>query len=175
MGSNKMNNPRPRQVRPSFPPGPLGLAVAVCLALPIGALVWCEAVYLFFGITGEDAPDAVGFLAAVVAFGLAVGWPLFRAHRPAEVLRRACQLGMLVSGLLPVVAVAVLLLWQNASGRPDLGMGGLMLYALPYVALGIAALLAIVFGLGIRLSGRRLQRLPAAEEEPANEENGKAF
>ncbi|SEN24501.1 hypothetical protein [Nitrosomonas marina] len=151
-----MNDTHPRQIHQSCPSKLLSYAVAGALALPVGAVMWFETVYLFFGLTGEDPSDSFSFLAATVVFGFAFGWPVFRAYCTARVVQRACQLGLLVSNLLPVVAVAVLLLWQEASNRPDFGMGGLMLYALPYVALGLAVILVIGFGLGIHLAGRRL-------------------
>lgn len=166
MNLNKIGDHLQHQAHQPFPSGLLGVGAAVGLALPVGALAWFEAVYLFFGITGKDPQGAFSLLAAVVTFGFTFGWPIFRAHRPAQVVRRGCQLGLLVSGLLPVAAIAVMLLWENASGRPDLGMGGMMLYALPYVALGVAAVLAIIFGLGIRFAERRMQSRPAAGEEP---------
>lgn len=157
MDPNKRNEHRRQQAHRTSTPGPLGYAAAAGFAVPIGAIAWFEAVYLFFGITGEDPSAIFSFLAAGLAFGFAFGGPLVRARRPAQVVRRACQLGLLVAVLLPVVAVAVLLLWQSVPGRPDLGMGGLMLYSLPFVALGVAAVLALASGLGIRLAGRRLQ------------------
>jgi hypothetical protein len=156
MDPHRKNDDRQQQAHRPLPPGALSYVAAAGLAVPVGALAWFEAAYLCFGLTGEDPPEAFSFLAAVVSFGFAFGWMLFRARRPAHVVRRGCQLGLLISVLLPVVVIAVLLLWQNASDRPDLGMGGLMFYTLPYIALGVAAVLAIVFGLGIRLAERRL-------------------
>lgn len=135
----------------------LEYVTAVVLAAPVGAVAWFELVYLWFGLTGEDPPAAISSAMAIFAFGAAFGWPLYGAGCSAEVVRRGCHLGLLVALLLPLVAIAVLLLWQNASGRPDLGMGGLILYNLPFIALGVAAVLAIVFGLGSRWAGRRLQ------------------
>jgi hypothetical protein len=101
------------------------------LALPIGAIGWFELAYLFFGITGEDPPPSYNVSAAVAAFGVALAWPLLGTVRAAEVVRRSCRLGGIVTVLLPVVTIAVLLLWQSSTGRRDLGMGGLMLYSLP--------------------------------------------
>lgn len=163
MERNKSSS-RQRQEDRASTPGPLGYVAAAGLAVPVGAIAWFELVYLFFGLTGDDPPAAFSFVTAVVAFGLAFGWPLYRSHRPAEVVWRGCRLGLVVALLLPLVSIAVLFLWQNASGRRDLGMGGLMLYSLPFVALGMAAVLAIAFGLGTRGAGRRLQDRPPEEK-----------
>lgn len=111
--------------------------------------------YLFFGLTGEDPPASVDVAASLLAFGASFGWPLLGSRSVADVVRRGCRLGLLVTVLLPVVAVAVLLLWENAQGRRDLGMGGLILYNVPFIGLGLAAVLAVVFGLGARWAVRR--------------------
>jgi hypothetical protein len=119
---------------------------------------WFELVYLFFGITGEDPPASYSVMAAVAAFGVALAWPLFGTVRPAEVVRRSCRLGGIASVLLPIVTIAVLLLWQNSTGRRDLGMGGLMLYSMPVVAFGVALVLAFVFWLCDRSAAKRLHQ-----------------
>lgn len=62
------------------------------------------------------------------------------------------------------------MLWQEASNRSDPGMGGLMLYALPYVALGLAVILVIGFGLGIHLAGRWLMTSNYKRNENRREE-----
>lgn len=134
---------------------------AVGLAFPVGAIGWFELVYLFFGVTGEDPPRSYNVAAAVAAFGAALAWPLFGTVRPAEVVRRSCRLGGIAAVLLPVVAIAVLLLWEGSTGRRDLGMGGLMLYSMPIVAFGGALVLALVFWLFDRSARKRLLR-----EEP---------
>ncbi|WP_116474788.1 hypothetical protein [Zobellella maritima] len=152
------------QAHRPFAPGPLGYVAAAGLALPVAAVAWFEAVYLCFGLTGENPSTTFRYTAAVAAIGLALGWPLHGAARPAEVVRRGCQLGLLVSLLLPVVAMAVLLLWQSASDRPDLGMGGLILYNLPVVTFGVATILAIAFKIGSQLAGRRLQSTNESEK-----------
>lgn len=144
---------------------PLCYAVAAALALPVGALGWFELVYLWFGFTGEDASPQVNLAACLLAFGVAFGWPLRRAQRPLQVLRRGCTLGMVLAVLLPLAGIAVLLLWQNAKDRVDLGMGGLMLYSFPLVAFGAAVVLVIVFGLGRRWASRRLRAEPAARPQ----------
>lgn len=136
----------------------LTYVAAASLALPVGALGWFELVYLFFGLTGEEPPAAVTAGFGILAFGVAVGWPLYRARGVAEAVLRSCRLGSLLALLLPVVAIAVLLLWQNATGRRDLGMGGLMLFSLPVVALAVAAVLVVAFGLGARWAAQRLAR-----------------
>lgn len=137
--------------------GPLAHIAAAVLAVPVGAVAWFELAYLWFGLTGEDAPTAFNAVAGIFAFGLALSWPLLGARCPAEVVQRGCQLGQVLALLLPVVAIAVLLLWENASDRPDLGMGGLMLYGLPVVAFGAAVVLILVFWSVYRLAGRRLR------------------
>lgn len=143
---------------PESPTPMLRYATALGLALPIGALGWFEVSYLFFGVTGEDPPTMFNAAAAVAAFGAATAWPLRGTARPAEVVRRSCWLGGIAALLLPIVSIAVLLLWQNASGRRDLGMGGLMLYSMPVVAFGVALVLALVFWFCDRLAAKRLQR-----------------
>lgn len=130
---------------------------AVGLALPVGAVGWFELVYLFFGVTGEDPPRSYNVVAAVAAFGLALAWPLLGTVRPAEVVRRSCRLGGIATVLLPVVSIAVLLLWESSTGRRDLGMGGLMLYSMPIVAFGVALVLALVFWLCDRSASKRLR------------------
>lgn len=141
-------------------PGSLRYLAAAGLALPVGAIGWFELVYLFFGVTGEDPSRTYKGLAALVAFGLALAWPLLGAVRPAEVVRRSCRLGGIAAMLLPVVAVAVLLLWQGSTGRRDLGMGGLMLYSMPIVAFGAALVLTLAFWLCDRFAAKRLRREP---------------
>ena len=96
-------------------------------------------------------------VAALLAFGVALGWPLFGATQAAEVVRRSCRLGGLAAVLLPLVSIAVLLMWQSSTGRRDLGMGGLMLYSMPVVAFAIALLAAVVLWLCDRAAAKRLQ------------------
>lgn len=146
------STPDPRKTRPRR------YLVAAALALISGAVAWFELVYFYFGLVGEDPSHVTKLAAGVMAFGFAVGWPLRGAHRPAEVAVRSAHFGTVVAVLLPVVAFAVLFLWENSSGRRDLGMGGLMLYSLPIVALGLSAVLAIFFWLCRRYATRRLQR-----------------
>lgn len=136
---------------------PLRYLAAALLAVPVGGILWLELLYLTFGLTGHDAPASLHLVFLVAAFGLAAGWPLRGTRRPAEVVVRSCRLGVVVVLLLPVVAVAVLLLWQNAPGRPDLGMGGLMLYNVPIIAFGLALVLTVAFWIIGRLAERRLQ------------------
>ena len=131
---------------------------ALGLALPVGAIGWFELVYLFFGVTGEDPPRSYNMVAAVAAFGVALAWPLLGAVRPAEVVRRSCRLGGIATVLLPIVTIAVLLLWERSTGRRDLGMGGLMLYSMPIVSFGIALVLALVFWLCDRSAAKRLRQ-----------------
>jgi hypothetical protein len=130
---------------------------ALGLALPVGAIGWFELVYLFFGVTGEDPPRSYSMVAAVAAFGGALAWPLLGAARPAEVVRRSCRLGGIATVLLPIVTIAVLLLWESSTGRRDLGMGGLMLYSMPIVAFGTALVLALAFWFCDRSAAKRLQ------------------
>lgn len=131
---------------------------AVGLALPVGAIGWFELAYLFFGITGEDPPQYYNVGAAVAAFGVALVWPLLGTGRPAEVVRRSCRLGGIAAVLLPIVSVAVLLIWESSTGRRDLGMGGLMLYSMPIVAFGVAVLLALALWACDRFAAQRLRQ-----------------
>ena len=131
---------------------------ALGLAVPVGAVGWFELVYLFFGVTGEDPPRSYNVLAAAAAFGVALAWPLIGTVRPAEVVRRSCRLGGIAAVLLPIVSIAVLLLWTGSPGRRDLGMGGLMLYSMPIVAFGVALVLALIFWLCDRSAAKRLRQ-----------------
>lgn len=133
------------------------LLAASLLAVPVGAIAWFELLYLAFGLTGRDPAPWLVLATCVLSFSVAFGWPLFRSREPAAlVVRRACRLGLVVSLLLPVVAFAVLFIWESAEARPDLGMGGLMLYSLPFVALAVAVVLALLFAVGEKLAARRL-------------------
>jgi hypothetical protein len=136
---------------------PLSLVAAAVFAIPTGAIAGFEAGLLVFGLTGEDASNPFVLLTAVLACGAAFGWSLARASRPAEVVHRACKLGLLVTAFLPLVAVAVLLLVQNSPAHTEYGMGGLMIYALPFIAFGIAAILALFFWLAGRWAKRSIQ------------------
>lgn len=126
-------------------------------ALPVGGILWFELVYLWFGLTGNEPPFLVNLAAFTAAFGTAFLWPLYRARLLAEVLRRACGLGIIVSLLLPAVSIAVLLIWEN-SVRPDLGMGGLMLYNMPFVSVAAAIILVAFFALGHWLCTRAIAK-----------------
>lgn len=137
---------------------PLSLLAAALLAVPVGSLCWFELVYLRFGFTGEEPPPVFNTIACILSFVLAVGWPLYRGRRPAEVVQQSCRLGVFVAVLLPVVSFAVLLLWQSTPGRPDLGMGGLMLYNLPFVALVLAVILVVLFSIGGRMAARWMEQ-----------------
>jgi hypothetical protein len=130
------------------------------MGVPIGAIGWFEMVYLFFGITGEDPPRSYTVITALAAFGLASAWPLIGTLQPAEVVRRSCRLGVIVTVLLPIVSIAVLLLWESSTGRRDLGMGGLMLYSMPVVAFVIALVLVLVLWFCDRSAAKRLNQQP---------------
>jgi len=134
------------------------LLVAAALAAPIAAIGWFEVLYLWFGITGEDPPSGANLVVAVAAFAGALTWSWRGSTRIADVIRNACRLGIALSIALPIVTIAVLLIWENASGRRDLGMGGLALYSIPVVAFVAAVVLVIAFGIGRRLAQRRLEQ-----------------
>jgi hypothetical protein len=139
-------------------PAQLSFAIANVVAsavsaLPVGGILWFELVYLWFGLTGNEPPFLVNMAAFTAAFGTAFLSPLYRARLLAEVLLRACRLGIIVSLLLPAVSIAVLLIWEN-SVRPDLGMGGLMLYNMPFVSVAVAIVLVAFFSLAHWLSTR---------------------
>jgi hypothetical protein len=139
-------------------PTSLRYIAAVGLALPVGAIGWFELVYLFFGVTGEDPPRSYNVVAAMAAFGVALAWPLLGTVRPAEVVRSSCRVGGIAAVLLPIVSIAVLLMWEGSTGRRDLGMGGLMLYSMPIVAFGVALVLALVLWLCDRSAAKRLRQ-----------------
>lgn len=130
---------------------------AAALALLVGPVVWFEIIYLSFGLTGDDPPVWLNAGAAVLAFGGAFAVALRGGSRPAAVVQRGCRAGFVAVLLLPAVAFAVLLLWEALPGRRDLGMGGMMLYVLPWVALGAAVVLGLLFLLGNALAARRLR------------------
>ena len=132
------------------------LLTAVVVSLPTAAIVWFEIVYLWFGATGGEITGAANAGVAALALAAPAAWSLHRAERAAHVVHRGCRLGIAVAIALPVVAVAVLLLWESASGRRDLGMGGLMLYSLPAVAFVVSIVLVVAFGVGRRLAAKRI-------------------
>ena len=134
------------------------MLTAAIMAIPIAALMWFEAAYLWFGWTAADPSQNMKWFIAAAAYGVVVSYTTYGARSPAEVGLRACRLGIAVSILLPIVCLAVLLIWVNARVRPDLGMGGLALYSIPIVAFVVAIVLVIVFGTGRRLALRRLQQ-----------------
>lgn len=132
------------------------ILTAAVLAVPIAAVVWFEAAYLYVGVTAADPPLHLKWSIAAAAYGAVIGYATSGARRPAEVALRACRLGIAVSILLPVICLAVLLVWVNARARPDLGMGGLALYSIPIVAFAVSIVLVIAFAAGRRLAMRRL-------------------
>lgn len=132
------------------------LFTAVVVAIPIAAILWFEIVYLWFGATGGELSASANGVIVALALMACGAWSLSGAERAAQVVHRACRLGIAVAIALPIVAIAVLLLWVNASGRRDLGMGGLMLYSLPVVAFVASIVLVVVFGIGRRLAAKRM-------------------
>lgn len=148
-----MTEAHPAERRPA-----LASLAAVALGVPVTAILWLEIAFLWFGFTGRDPGLLTNVAALALAAAIAFGWLLRGARRPAEVIRSGCRLGIAVALLLPVVAFAVLLLWEKATDRPDLGMGGLMLYGLPVVALVLAFVLAVLFRLVDRAAERRLEK-----------------
>lgn len=131
---------------------------AAVIAVPIAAIVWFEAAYLYFGWTAFDPPLPVKWGIAVAAYAMVIAYTTYGARGSAEVALRACRFGIGVSILLPIVCLAVLLIWVNARVRPDLGMGGLALYSIPIVAFVVSIVLVIAFGTGRRLALKRLTR-----------------
>lgn len=146
-----------REVRATPAPSHAVLTGGI-LAVPIAAIVWFEAAYLWFGVTAADPSRNMKWFIAAAAYGMVVSFSTYGARAAAEVALRACRLGIAVSILLPIVCLAVLLIWVNARIRPDLGMGGLALYSIPVVAFVVSLVLVIAFGTGRRLALRRLQR-----------------
>lgn len=128
------------------------------LAVPIAAIVWFEAAYLWFGVMAADPPQTMKWFIAAAAYGMVVSYATYGARASAEVALRACRLGLAVSILLPIVCLAVLFIWVNARVRPDLGMGGLALYSIPVVAFVVSLVLLIAFATGRRLALKRLQQ-----------------
>ena len=132
------------------------LFTAAVVAIPIAAILWFEIVYLWFGATGGELAASANAVIAALALIACGAWSLSGTERAAQVVHRACRLGIAVAIALPIVAIAVLLIWVNASGRRDLGMGGLMLYSMPVVAFVMAMVLVVVFGTGRRLAVKRM-------------------
>lgn len=139
-------------------PQPHSPLAAALVGVPIAAIIWFEATYLWFGLSAADPPQTVKWFIAAAAYGIVVAAATYGARRPAEVVLRACRLGIGVSLLLPLVSLAVLLIWVNAPSRPDLGMGGLALYSIPVVAFIASIVLVIAFGIGRRLALRRMHQ-----------------
>lgn len=133
---------------------------AAVLAVPIAAIVWFEAAYLWFGVTAVDPPPHIKLGIAIGAYAMVIAHATYGARGPAEVTLRACRFGIGVSILLPIVCLAVLLFWVNARVRPDLGMGGLALYSIPIVAFVISIVLVMAFGTGRHFALRRMQQHP---------------
>lgn len=132
------------------------MVAGAVLAVPVAALVWFETAYLWFGITGADPSGPVKWMIAAAAYGMVVAHTTYGARGTAEAVLRACRLGIACSILLPIVALAVLLIWVNARVRPELGMGGLALYSIPIVAFVISIVLVITFAAVRRLAQKRL-------------------
>jgi len=132
------------------------LLSAVTVAACVAPIAWFEVAYLLFGATGADPGGAVDLAVAFATFVGSVGWSLHGARRPAQVVRNGCRAGIALSIALPVVTIAVLLLWLSADDRPDLGMGGLMLYSMPVVAVIAAIVLVVLFTIVRDLASRRL-------------------
>jgi|SRR5688500_2675397 len=135
---------------------PHSVLTASLIAAPITAIVWFEIAYLWFGVTAVDPSQAMKWFIAAAAYGMVVSYTTYGARGSAEVALRACRLGIAVSLLLPIVCLAVLVIWVKARARPDLGMGGLALYSIPIVAFVVSIVLVIAFGTGRRLALRRL-------------------
>ena len=136
--------------------------VAGLLALPVAAVIWFEAVYLWFGVTAADPPGVVKVAIATAAYVMVIAHARSGARQRAEVVLRACRLGIGVTMLLPLVTIAVLLIWVNAPARPDLGMGGLALYSIPVVAFLLSIVLVVAFGIGRRLALSRISSRTSA-------------
>lgn len=135
----------------------LTLVTAAALAVPVGAIAWVGMLYLYFGMAGRDTPTVVNVVTFLFSFGLALWIPLREADRPARVVQRSCRLGLGLALLLPAVAFAVLALWEHLPNRPDLGMGGLIIYSAPVMATAAAVVLSLLFLLGHHLASRRLR------------------
>jgi hypothetical protein len=131
---------------------------AAVLAVPIAAIAWFEAAYLWFGVTAFDPSQNIKWFIAAAAYGVVVAYTTYGTRTSAEVALRACRLGIAASILLPIVCLAVLVIWVNGRMRPDLGMGGLALYSIPIVAFVVSIVLVIAFGTGRRLALKRLAR-----------------
>lgn len=136
---------------------PLALGAAIALAIPVGGLLWFELSYLAFGITGNPGSALGSAFAAVAGIGLAFAWAMIGTGEPADVVRRACRLGIVAALLLPVVAMVVLLIWRNIPARPDPGAGGLLLNSAPLIGAAVGLALAVAFWLGQAAAARRLR------------------
>lgn len=136
---------------------------AAAIAVPVGLLAWVQILYLAFGVTGDDSPRGFAVGALAVSLALAFAIALAAGPHPAQVIRRGCQAGIAIAIMLPLVALAVLMLWEHSTGRRDLGMGGLMLFSMPFVAAAAAVMLVIVFAAGSWIAGRWLR--PGYEAE----------
>lgn len=132
------------------------MVTAVAVALPIAAVLWFEIVYLWFGLTGGDAAPPVTGAIGLLSLAVTSGWSLRGTLGAAEAALRGSRLGIAVAMTLPVVALAVMLLWHAAEARRDLGMGGLMLYSMPVVAFIVSIILIAIFATVRWLAGRSI-------------------
>lgn len=143
------------------------IVVALLVSVPVSALLWFQFVYLWYGLTARDVEPFPRLAIALVSLGACVAWSLAKGSEPAHAALRASRLGIAVAMALFPVTIAVLLIWQSASNRPDLGMGGLMLYSLPVVALIAAVVLIAIFAGIRRLAERRIS--PTAPGRPSHQ------
>jgi hypothetical protein len=144
--------------------------LTAALAVPIGAIIWFEILYLYFGITAKDPSRTIIFLSALIAFSLSFVLLLIRSQRPVQVLRRACFLGLIVSILLPLVAYKTFVLIESASSPQhknllrDIGEGGMIFSGILFFSFPIGVGLVLVFALGYFLAGRRLKTKASCQD-----------
>jgi hypothetical protein len=138
-------------------------AVTATLAVPVGAIMWFEILYLYFGIKANAPSRALSVLSALVAFGVSFALPLIRSQWPGEVLRCACVLGLIVSPLLPLVAYTTFFLIESASSPQHnmllrgIGEGGLIFSGILVFSFAVGVGLALVFWLCYGVTRRRLE------------------
>lgn len=132
------------------------MLAVLLMTIPVGAILWFELLHLAFGMTSAATSPLGAAFAALAAFGFVFSWLAIRGGSTWVVVQRGCRLGILVSALLPVVAILALFLWRTTGGRRDVRAGGLMLHDAPAIAFVVSLVLIVAFLAGLRMARRRV-------------------
>jgi hypothetical protein len=146
-------------------------AVTATLAVPVGAIMWFE--ILYFGLTANVPSIALWFLGALVAFAVSFALPLIRSQRPAEILRYACALGLMVSLPLPLLARTTFFLIESALTPQHkmllrgIGEGGLIFSNILVFFFAVGVGLALVFWLCYDVTRKPLETKASCQHSGA--------